>query len=205
MWPLALIGVGAGLWWVWQRQAGQGGGTTPAPGASSSTGTDTVLGGIIDELLNTVANNGAGASTDGPMNMDPNLPRGIRNNNPGNIRRSADAWQGLSDTQTDTAFFQFRAPLYGIRALAKILRNYRDLYGLYTVRGIINRWAPPVENNTGAYVNAVAGAMGVSADVPLQWDLGELRALVGAIIRHENGQQPYTAALLDQAIQAAGW
>ncbi|WP_198588780.1 hypothetical protein [Alloalcanivorax mobilis] len=205
MWPLALIGVGAGLWWVWQRQAGQGGGTTPAPGASSSTGTDTVLGGIIDELLNTVANNGAGASTDGPMNMDPNLPRGIRNNNPGNIRRSADAWQGLSDTQTDTAFFQFRAPLYGIRALAKILRNYRDLYGLYTVRGIINRWAPPVENNTGAYVNAVAGAMGVSADVPLQWDLGELRALVGAIIKHENGQQPYTASLLDQAIQAAGW
>lgn len=137
--------------------------------------------------------------------LDTSLPRGIRNNNPGNIRKSADAWQGLAPQQTDSAFFQFTSPLYGIRALAKVLKNYRDLYGLYTVRGIVNRWAPPKENNTSAYVNAVANAMGVSPDAPLTWDRGALRELVAAIIHHENGQQPYSADLIDKALTAAGW
>ena len=151
---------------------------------------------------------GGGTTTptrDEPMNMDPSLPRGIRNNNPGNIRLSADPWQGLADTQTDGAFFQFIKPFYGIRALAKTLKTYRDRHGLYTVRGIIDRWAPPVEHNTSAYVNHVAGYMGVSADVPLNWGAAQLRALVAAIIRHENGRQPYSAAELDEAIRAAGW
>ena len=73
------------------------------------------------------------------------------------------------------------------------------------MRGIIDRWAPPVENNTSAYVNNVAGYMGISADAPLTWDAAQLRALVAAIIRHENGRQPYSAADLDNAIKAAGW
>ena len=136
---------------------------------------------------------------------DKSLPRGIRNNNPGNIRKSGDAWQGLADIQPDSAFFSFADPVYGIRALAKIIRNYRDRYGLQTVEGIINRWAPPVENNTGAYVGAVASALGVAPNQPLAFDAGQMRTLVASIIQHENGQQPYSMATIDDGIARAGW
>lgn len=134
----------------------------------------------------------------------PWQPRGIRNNNPGNIERTATAWQGMSERQTDARFIVFESPFYGIRALARVLRTYKNSYGLNTVRGIINRWAPPVENDTGAYVRSVAAAIGVSPDQPLAFDAGQLRRLVAAIVRHENGQQPYSDALLDEGIRA-GW
>lgn len=199
---LALGGAGAAFWY-WR---GQGATVAPAQPAASGGGTDSVLGNIVDQLLWNIGNNGADAPADeGPMNMDPTLPRGIRNNNPGNIRRSADPWQGLSDTQTDPAFFQFTAPVYGIRALARVLKTYRDRHGLTTVQGIIGRWAPTNENNTGAYVQAVASSMGVAPNVPLAWDAGTVRALVAAIIHHENGRQPYSTALLDDGIRRAGW
>lgn len=147
-----------------------------------------------------------GGSMEAPNQFyDKSLPRGIRNNNPGNIRKSGDAWQGLADIQPDSAFFSFADPVYGIRALAKIIRNYRDRYGLHTVEGIINRWAPPVENNTGAYVNAVAAAVGVGPNQPLAFDAGQMRALVSSIIQHENGQQPYSSATIDDGIARAGW
>lgn len=146
-----------------------------------------------------------GGSMGASQYTDMSLPRGIRNNNPGNIRKSGDAWQGLADVQPDSAFFTFKDPVFGIRALAKILRNYRDLYGLTTVTGIISRWAPPNENNTQAYAQAVASAMGVAPSEPLAFDAGQLRALVAAIIHHENGQQPYDMALISDGISRAGW
>lgn len=123
--------------------------------------------------------------------------RGIRNNNPGNIRKSADKWQGLSPEQTDAAFFQFVAPQWGVRALGKVLLNYRRKYGLATVRDIINRWAPPVENDTSAYVNFVARRLGVAPDAIIDVD-ARLPELAAAIIRHENsGTIPYTQAQIE--------
>lgn len=121
--------------------------------------------------------------------------RGLRNNNPGNIRKSADAWKGLRPEQTDSAFFQFTEPKYGVRALGKILLNYRAKYGLTTVRDIINRWAPPIENNTVSYVTQVSRALKVQPDqsIDVQARLPELTA---AIIVHENGTNPYTEAQL---------
>jgi hypothetical protein len=132
-------------------------------------------------------------------------PRGIRNNNPGNIRRSADPWQGLARDQNDDAFFQFAEPKWGIRALARVLISYQDKHGLRTVRGIVSRWAPPVENKTSSYIDHVARRLGVGADDPL--DVHEyrvLRGLVEAIVGHENGQQPYTDAQLDAGLILAG-
>lgn len=119
--------------------------------------------------------------------------RGLRNNNPGNIRKSADKWQGLRAEQTDSAFFQFTEPKYGVRALGKILLNYRAKYGLATVRDIINRWAPPVENNTASYVSQVSRALNVQADATIDVS-ARLPELTAAIIVHENGTNPYTAA-----------
>ena len=52
--------------------------------------------------------------------MEKSIPRGIRNNNPGNIKKNGVDWDGLSEEQTDNTFFQFDDPVYGIRALTKI-------------------------------------------------------------------------------------
>lgn len=133
------------------------------------------------------------------------VPRGIRNHNPGNIRRSADPWQGLAKDQNDDAFFQFAEPKWGIRALARVLISYQDRHGLRTVRAIISRWAPPVENKTSSYIDHVAHRLGVGADDPLDiHDYRVLRGLVEAIIAHENGQQPYTDAQIDAGLVLAG-
>ena len=131
-----------------------------------------------------------------------NKTRGFRNKNPGNIRRGID-WQGMSATQTDSAFVQFDDPIYGIRALNKILKTYYIKYGLNTVRGIINRWAPPSENNTNSYVNDVAQQLGVGPDEVI--DVPARAAdLSRAIIRHENGLQPYDIAMINEGV-ARGW
>lgn len=139
----------------------------------------------LAEKAATVTNKVIGDSTSGA--------RGIRNNNPGNIRRSGEAWQGLAKTQTDASFFQFTEARYGVRALAKILQTYSNKYGLKNVRDIINRWAPPSENNTASYVKTVAAKLGVSADEPIDV-YARLPALATAIIQHENGYNPYTSA-----------
>lgn len=120
-------------------------------------------------------------------------PRGIRNNNPGNIRWG-DEWQGLVDKiqRTDKSFCQFTSPEFGIRAKIIILRNYQSKYGLKTITGIIKRWAPPNENDTKAYIRSVAQATGTDADKPIDLtDSRKLFPLLQAIIRHENGTQPY--------------
>lgn len=118
------------------------------------------------------------------------IPRGIRNKNPGNIRKGAK-WLGLAAEQPDKEFCTFTEAIYGIRALMKLLQNYSRMYHLDTVREIISRWAPPNENNTVAYIQMVAKHLKVNPDSPL--DLTEKHTLVKlaqAITRHENGQPP---------------
>lgn len=137
--------------------------------------------------------------------MTTKIPRGIRNNNPGNLRRTSDPWQGLIPRQTDREFFTFKSEVYGIRALARTLIAYQDNHRLRTIRQIISRWAPASENNTGAYIDAVAKSTGLDADRPLDMHRFEqLEAVVKAIIRHENGQQPYTDAQITKALVLAG-
>ena len=84
------------------------------------------------------------------------MNRGIRNNNPFNIRRSATRWQGAQEEQRDKAFVQFKTLAYGYRAAWKILQTYYERFRMenkpYTVRNIISRWAPPTENDTEAYI-----------------------------------------------------
>lgn len=117
-------------------------------------------------------------------------PRGIRNNNPGNLENNGIQWKGLSSTQTDSRFYQFTDPRYGIRALARVLKTYERQYGLNTVEGIINRWAPPHENNTDSYIDHVASVLGVKRNQ--SFDVSQnLVQLAEAIIIHENGVNPY--------------
>lgn len=127
--------------------------------------------------------------------------RGIRNHNPGNIRHK-DAWMGLASEQPDPSFCTFIEPKYGIRAMAKILLNYQLRHGLSTISGIINRWAPPTENNTHSYIQHVAHFVGVDSDAKITV-ADHLLPLVTAIILHENGRNPYTTETILEGIEMA--
>ena len=81
-------------------------------------------------------------------------PRGIRNNNPLNIR-VGNNWQGEVSQPTDHTFEQFKEMKYGVRAAFIILRNYINRHKLNTIPKVITRWAPSNENNTLAYIKAV--------------------------------------------------
>ena len=142
-------------------------------------------------------------------------PRGIRNNNPLNIRRSVDKWQGQinpsgngnvngngnnSSPKGDAEFVQFYTMEYGWRAAFVILcRTYYGKYGLKTIRDIVSRWAPAKENNTEAYIRHVSDYTGISPNKvlgspkehPTQWLLiGYAMAVV------ENGKALPAVAML---------
>lgn len=88
------------------------------------------------------------------------LSRGLRNNNPGNIRLGNTIWQGEVRPIQDKDFCYFSSMAYGYRALLKLIRNYSKIYGCDTIRSIITRWAPPNENHTEAYISRVCREMG---------------------------------------------
>lgn len=131
-------------------------------------------------------------------------PRGIRNNNPGNIDRNTTRWDGMAADQSDPRFVVFDSPEYGIRALAKVLLSYQRKHGLDTVSKIINRWAPPSENDTGAYAAHVAARVGVGPDdrVSLE-DEAVLTALAVSIIAHENANFGYQDHIVQAGISLA--
>ncbi|EDX3686396.1 hypothetical protein JMO34_002965 [Salmonella enterica] len=129
--------------------------------------------------------------------------RGIRNNNPGNLEYSkSNPWVGQNGD--DGRFAKFETPEHGIRALGRNLMSYQR-QGIDTVSEIINRWAPPTDNNdTTAYIKAVCEQLGVSADDPLDSSNPDtLKALCAAIIQHENGSQPYSDQQLTSGVSAA--
>ncbi|MFV0283719.1 MAG: hypothetical protein ACK5JE_08025 [Castellaniella sp.] len=140
-------------------------------------------------------------------------PRGIRNHNLGNLRWG-DPWQGLvpEKWRTDKTFCQFVSAAYGIRALARTLITYQDKYGLRTVRQIIGRWAPESENDTAAYIRAVAAQTGYAPDDRLDMQsYRDIKAVTEAIIRHENGRGVlstpntwYDSQTVDKGLALAG-
>lgn len=138
------------------------------------------------------------------------VPRGIRNANPGNIRKG-DRWQGLDVPPDDGEFCRFTDSAYGIRALARVLITYQDKRlakdgtAIDTVRDIIERWAPPKENDTESYIRSVRQATGFRAGEELDLhDFDTMDRLVRAIIRHECGQQPYSDSEIRHGLRLAG-
>lgn len=91
-------------------------------------------------------------------------PRGLKNNNPLNIRRNNTKWQGLAKEQTDKNFFVFIAPEWGYRAALRTLQNYKRVHGLDSVAKWITRWAPPCENDTEKYIDVVCGRADIARD-----------------------------------------
>lgn len=134
--------------------------------------------------------------------------RGVRNRNPGNIDlNSRNDWVGQLGLETGVAkprFARFDTPENGIRALGKTLLTYQRKHGLKTVKAIISRWAPSVENDTGAYVRAVEASTGTRPGAEI--DLTRPTVMTGfvkAIIHHENAGFVYSAAVLAEGVRRA--
>lgn len=127
------------------------------------------------------------------------IPRGIRNNNPLNIEAGGFTQGQPGYTGSDGRFAQFQTPDQGVAAASRLLDTYQSKYGLNSVRGIVNRWAPPAEaaNNTPGYVASVAGRMGVNPDQPLT--PAQRPALIAAMGQFENGRPIPGAAQADPA------
>jgi hypothetical protein len=147
-------------------------------------------------------------------------PRGIRNNNPGNLdfnRRNfnRDPWVGETGPEirgdgSEGRFTNFDSPEHGIRALAKVLLTYcrlrkaADGSPIDTVQEIIDRWAPPHENDTTSYARHVRAQLdleeGENVDVT---EVDVLEDLVTSIIAHENGVQPYSEEVIAEGVRLA--
>mgnify|MGYP004508048663 CR=1 FL=1 len=118
---------------------------------------------------------------------EKNLPRGIRNRNPGNIRRGKTRYKGEAQG-CDAAFKSFATMQWGYRAIFVLLHTYAVRYGLRTIRGMISRYAPPEENDTRNYVDKVAALSKTDADRLIDTLRAEdMIPIVEAISRVENG------------------
>ena len=135
--------------------------------------------------------------------------RGLRNNNPGNIRKGSQ-WRGLAHWSEMTAaqknekeFCVFICPVYGIRALCRVMLTYRKK-GYRTAYEIINRYAPSSENNTKSYSSHISHRMGLQSEHE-EIDVTDpeiMRVLIESIVYHENGDNPYTHEIEDGMLLA---
>ena len=127
------------------------------------------------------------------------IPRGIRNNNPLNIR-VGNNWKGEVANPSDHTFEQFTEMKWGVRAAFIVLRNYIVRHKCNTIRKIISRWAPANENNTLAYIATVSQRANIQPDEPISFDnTCQMIALLLAMCFVENGLE----ISLDDVVE--GW
>lgn len=133
---------------------------------------------------------------------DATDPRGIRNNNPGNINYVGQ--DGASLERPGGRFAKFETAYDGLKAMARQLMRYftgkTTGKPLQTLTDIISTWAPGSENNTGAYIAQLSKMLNVHPDTVLNLDNPQvMSALMGGIIHHENGRNPYSSELISRA------
>jgi hypothetical protein len=125
-------------------------------------------------------------------------PLGIRNNNPLNMREVGIGWNGK--TGENGGFTTFEKPWDGIRAAGNDIKN-KMRGGVNTISALITVWAPSNENDTAAYIESVSQKTAIQAGEPIA-SLEQLVSVITAMIYHENGQQPYDAAMIIDAVYA---
>lgn len=131
-------------------------------------------------------------------------PRGIRNNNPLNIKKG-NKWRGEREQQTDRVFEQFISMEYGIRAGFYLLRRYMSGYNgltpkFNTIELLIKRWAPPTENSTRKYIDFVSKETGIPSTRKLSFENKKVMCdIVAAMIKVECGQD------IDRSIIESGY
>lgn len=115
------------------------------------------------------------------------MSRGLSNNNPGNIRKSKTKYLGEVRPSRDATFKQFESRAWGYRAMFVLLHTY-SRNGYRTLRQMITRYAPPVENHTENYIDCVSRWADVFPDAPLNTlDPAVMIPVVAAMSRMENG------------------
>lgn len=128
---------------------------------------------------------------------------GERLNNPGNIRITNQSWVGKIDPSADKEFEQFDTPEHGIRAMAKIILTYYH-NGINTIEGVINKWAPPNENPTAAYIKNVCDRCGYNSDSQLMFtSLDDIAPVILGMIDQEQGGCIYTMEQINTGCRMA--
>ena len=118
-------------------------------------------------------------------------------NNPGNIRVSAETFQGEVRPGRHTAFKEFASMAYGFRAMFVVLRTYMTKHHCRTIEDIITRWAPPTENHTESYIGFVEKAAGIDRKRSLKFCLDDLGPIVTCMAFMENGHWPDANDVVD--------
>ena len=137
------------------------------------------------------------------LGLTGDLPRGIRNNNPGNVEHnSKNNWIGLADPVSDGRYCRFTHPQYAIRAMLWLMLTYQTKYRFKTITQIIERYAPRQDKNaTTEYIAHVAKRAGIKPNQAISLrDYETAVAVVTAMIEFENGMQPYPTELIETAI-----
>lgn len=162
------------------------------------SGSDTRPANILTTNSNTLPSNFR--NWNGGSDYLASAPRGIRNNNPGNLIFTNINWTGKlpKEQNKDRRFEMFIAPEYGIRAMIKDIKNDLEK-GKNTVPALMTEYAPRFENNTDAYIQTVCKDLKVSATAKLLPTKNTLRLLVHSISRVENGGNFITNELFDKA------
>ena len=138
--------------------------------------------------------------------VPPHLTLGERTGNPGNLRRTSTPWHGLIplDKATQTVFCEFESDLMGVRAMARVILNAYRLDECRTLTQLVAHYAPPNENDTGAYADDVSERTGIRPGAFIDpTHPGELANLVRAFIYHENGRCLVSTGLIKQAVALA--
>ena len=175
-----------------------------APQSASSEG----IGSIMPQSMRQAVPQQMSAPTEQPIQMaeggviyaQDSLPRGLRLRNPGNIRPGAGFYGEMGD---DGGYAEFESDEAGIRAIQRLLGTYGSKYGINTLRGLTNRYAPPSENPTSNYLDFLSQKTGIGPDEEI--DLaGRGSDIIPAIIGFEQGQQPFSQEFINRSIEAAG-
>lgn len=138
-----------------------------------------------------------------------NEPRGIRNNNPGNLNYVGQNGATLEDHATPR-FARFNSAFEGFAALGKQIKAYYNgtskaagYQKLQSVEDIISRFAPASENNTQAYINKLSKMLGVGRGDSLNiQDPQVLATLMNGVTQIENGKNPYAPEMVLKAAQS---
>ncbi len=112
--------------------------------------------------------------------------RGVRNNNPLNLRRTGIEWKGERKEVTDQEFEEFESMMWGLRAGLRNMRT-KISQGYKTLGSLINVWAPPSENNTNNYVSLVSKATGIEPGATLEFEKDFMFPIVAEMVRIESG------------------
>ncbi len=125
-------------------------------------------------------------------------PRGLSNNNPGNIVDNNINWKGQVECD-DPRFACFEASTYGIRAMVGVLIAYQDRHGITKIDDIIARWAPEPKNNVRGITRTIRQLAGETKEVTNE----NLHELIDWIITMENGKNPYPEEYLKEVVDVS--